>query len=63
MSADIPIGGTEEMAGMDVGAREDIFLVEALGAEGRAGGNVEDDEDEETSGLVVARGPGPITCC
>jgi len=62
MLADIPIGGTEEMAGMDVGAGEDIFLVEALGAEGRAGGNVEDDEDEETSGLVVACGPGPITC-
>jgi len=50
------------MAGVDVGAGEDIFLVEALGTEGRAGGNVEDDKDEEMSGLVVACGPGPITC-
>jgi len=50
------------MAGVDVGAGEDIFLMEAVGTEGRRKGNAEDDEDGETSGLVIAHGPGPITC-
>ena len=51
------------MAGMDVGAGEDIFLMEAVGMEERTEGNTEDDEDGETSGLVLAHGPGLITCC
>jgi len=62
MLVDILIGGTEEMAGMDVGAGEDIFLMEAVGVEGRMEGNAEDDEDREMGGLVIALGPGPITC-
>jgi len=50
------------MASVDMGAGEDIFLMEAVGAEGRTEGNAEDDKDGEMSGLVIAHGPGPITC-
>jgi len=62
MSADIPIGGTEEMAGMDVGAGEDIFLVEVADAEGRTDGRADAEEEGDESGLGIAWGPGPITC-
>jgi len=37
----------EGMAGVDVGAGEVIFLMGAVGAEGRTEGNAEDDEGGE----------------